>query len=203
VAYSASRTLILFIEELDHHCRVVNKFLGWKLAVNLIDVVKRLWIKDLCRTENSSLNDFAKDAIESSDLEIFLRSWSVEEIFQVFFMFKQDRFLLFFPILQLSLTHKCCSSLSLDLPWDERLKELCHTIKFVMLKKALSPDLAAEKPTQETRNVLLDLIRYFRLHLHLDDCSVAGSLDKRQARQYLPDVWSLRWVFMNHTLGQN
>jgi len=119
-------------------------------------------------------------------------------------MFKQDRFHLFFPFLQLSLTHKCRSSLSLDLPWDERLKELCHTIKFVMVKKALSPDLAAEKPTKETRNVLLDLILHIRLHLHLDDCSVAGSLDKRQARQYLPDVWSLRGVvWVSHTLNQS
>jgi hypothetical protein len=87
-------------------------------------------------------------------------------------------------------SHKFCSSLSQDLPWDERLKESCQMIKFAMIKKDFSPDIAIEKLTQETRNFLLDLIPHFIIHLLLDLFFVTGSLDKRQARFYLPDFWS-------------
>ena len=72
---------------------------------------------------------------------------------------------------------KFCSSLSQDLPWDKRFKESCQMIKFAMIKKDFSRDIAIEKLTQETSNVLLDLIPHFIIHLCLDLFSVTDSLD--------------------------
>jgi len=99
-------------------------------------------------------------------------------------------------------SHKFFSSLSQDLPWDERLKESCQMIKFAMIKKDFSPDRAIEKLTQETRNVLLDLMPHFIIHLCLDLFSVTDSQNKCQARFYLLDVWSLRGVWVNHAHHQ-
>jgi len=83
--------------------------------------------------------------------------------------------------------------------WDVRLKECCQTKTFVIIKKALSLNLAV---SQQLRNLLLDLLLFFSRHLLFDGFSVVGSLDKRQERQYLPDFRSLLGDWVSHTPNQ-